>query len=209
MKSIKKQQEPQSLTFHKKQSFARYNNYDQKNELRQSLLAEQGYICCYCMKRITEDKMRIEHWLPQSKHPDRELDYANLLAACQGGENGSKRQYHCDVSKGEQEIFVHPNEAIGTNCEALVQFRRNGYVYSKNEDIDRELNQILKLNLQHLVEGRVAALDGFQNALAKKYKSSLNRQKWQELYEDLSCGKDGQYKEYCRVVLAYIEKKLN
>lgn len=208
MKLIKKNQEPQSLTFHKKQEYATYENYPEKSELRQSLLEEQGYICCYCMARIAENKMRIEHWQPQSKNSLLELDYSNLLAACQGGEGGSKRQYHCDKSKGEDEILVHPNEAIGMNCETLVKFRRNGIVYSDNEQVDREINDILRLNIQNLVEARAAVLDSFKKVILEKYAGSLNKQKLQKIFDSLCVKKDGKYNEYCRVALTYLEQRI-
>lgn len=42
-------------------NFADYDNYPEKDELRTCLLTEQGHICCYCMQRISSDKMKIEH----------------------------------------------------------------------------------------------------------------------------------------------------
>ena len=49
MKHITKGQEPQSLIRHRKQPHSDYDNYTEKDELREALLAEQGGICCYCM----------------------------------------------------------------------------------------------------------------------------------------------------------------
>lgn len=50
MKQIIKNNEPRSLVQHR----ARGGNYDNldKDELRTSLMTEQGHICCYCMCRI-------------------------------------------------------------------------------------------------------------------------------------------------------------
>lgn len=59
MKRIVKGREPQSLLAHRLQSFADYNNYSDKDELRASLLTEQGHICCYCMQRISDYQMKI------------------------------------------------------------------------------------------------------------------------------------------------------
>ena len=36
-----------------------------KDQLKESLLKEQGYLCAYCMSRISEDTMKVEHWHPQ------------------------------------------------------------------------------------------------------------------------------------------------
>ena len=59
MKHIVKGTEPPSLTQHRLQAHADYDNYVEKDELRATLLAEQGRICCYCMQRISEDESKI------------------------------------------------------------------------------------------------------------------------------------------------------
>ena len=48
---IIKQCEPVSLHLHRNTFGADFDGLD-KTELRKSLLAEQGYLCAYCMKRI-------------------------------------------------------------------------------------------------------------------------------------------------------------
>jgi uncharacterized protein (TIGR02646 family) len=67
MKYIKKQKEPESLVQHRCELHATYDNYREKDELRISLLNEQGYICCYCMQHIGKHNMKIEHLRPRSK----------------------------------------------------------------------------------------------------------------------------------------------
>ena len=62
-KKLKNQ--PASLKRHLKTPHHNYENYDKKDELRLALLKEQGFICCYCMRRIQEameKKMKIEHF---------------------------------------------------------------------------------------------------------------------------------------------------
>jgi len=57
-------------------------------KIKEKLIKEQGYICCYCGSRIKEGgNTRIEHLLPKSKEEYKNLtfDYGNLLASCQGG----------------------------------------------------------------------------------------------------------------------------
>ena len=49
-----------------------YENFRKKNELRQSLLKEQGYICCFCMRRIEDsnETTKIAHIFPQNPVSD-------------------------------------------------------------------------------------------------------------------------------------------
>ncbi len=51
MKKIIKQSEPRSLIKHRSKQRANqnadYENYPEKDDLRKSLLEEQGYICCW------------------------------------------------------------------------------------------------------------------------------------------------------------------
>ena len=48
MRSISKGQEPRSLTEHKKQVGAIYDNAN-KDDIRTALVREQHALCCYCM----------------------------------------------------------------------------------------------------------------------------------------------------------------
>jgi hypothetical protein len=61
MRNIQKTPEPTSLTQHRCNTNTDYDNYAEKNELRESLVNEQRGICCYCMQRIQpdSDKMQI------------------------------------------------------------------------------------------------------------------------------------------------------
>ena len=56
MRQISKRVEPKSLTQHRANKPAYYEGlpFAAKDELRQTLLSEQGHLCCYCLKRIPE-----------------------------------------------------------------------------------------------------------------------------------------------------------
>ena len=55
MKRIIKGKEPLCLLKHRLTKEANYDNYHPKEPLKKALLIEQGYICCYCMRRISID----------------------------------------------------------------------------------------------------------------------------------------------------------
>lgn len=70
MKTIRKHPEPAYLITHRLSAHANFDNLQEKQRLKQDLLEEQGYLCCYCMGRIDIDSMKIEHRMSQSKYPD-------------------------------------------------------------------------------------------------------------------------------------------
>ncbi len=55
-------------------------------ELDESLLKEQGYICCYCGKRIPENNNFVrEHFENKSHNQNLVFQYSNLMGCCEGG----------------------------------------------------------------------------------------------------------------------------
>lgn len=212
MKQINKGKEPVSLLAHRKTNHADYDNYKEKDDLRDSLVNEQGYICCYCMQRISPniEKMKIEHHKPQNKYPKLQLDYQNLLGSCKGNDGGPKYLLrHCDTSKGEQEMTLNPTDKL-TNCERLIKYRKNGRIYSDDPVINHELNNILNLNTQTLVNCReairVQIIKELTNLKGKKsaWSSSDIKTKIQE-YESKIKGK---YRPYCQVVIYFLKKRM-
>lgn len=209
MKKIVKQQEPRSLTQHRLQPNADYENYQAKNELRESLLKEQGYICCYCMSRITVDQMKIEHWKPYSHYPSLRLDYKNLLGACMGNKGARQQNEHCDTKKHDDLITINPVDS-SRNCENIVKYRSTGEIYSDDTAINDDLNQTLNLNLDFLKKNRKAALDEVVKQLIGKFPTTTwSKSSLQRMISRLR-GKDanGYYSEYCQFVVAYLEDKL-
>jgi len=212
MKQIKKGKEPASLLAHRKKHHANYDNYSEKEGLRDALVKEQGYICCYCMQRIAPDaeKMKIEHRQPQKKYPELQLEYQNLLASCKGNDGKPKHlPRHCDTSKGDQEITINPADQ-SKNCERLIKYRKNGRVYSDDPIIDHELNDILNLNTQTLVNCREAIraqiIKELTNIKGRKFAwySSDIKTKIQGYESKIN----GKYSVYCQVVIDFLKKRI-
>ena len=80
-----------------------YNDLHQnvKNDLRIALVRAQGWLCCYCMNRITPDNSTIEHFLPQSQFKEEEVRYSNLFLACRYSRGKAKKEQHCDDKKAD------------------------------------------------------------------------------------------------------------
>lgn len=213
MKQINKAKEPASLLEHRKKTHANYDNYSEKDDLRDSLVKEQGYICCYCMQRISPnaDKMKIEHNKPQKKYPHKQLDYQNLLASCKGNDGGPKHlPRHCDTSKGEQEITINPADK-SRNCETLIKYKSNGRIYSDDPIINKELNDILNLNTQTLVNYRKAIIDQVKKEITcikgrKSAWSDLDIKTKIKQYETKM--NEGKYRPFCQIVIYILKKRI-
>ena len=163
MRPIVKGNEPRSLTRHRQAAHADFDNYREKDELRRALVEEQRSICCYCMCRIRNDRRvtKIEHWRSRTAHPEEQLRYGNLLAACRGGEGQPPERQHCDTKKGEGDLEWNPADpAHHGRIATRISYRPDGTIVSDVPDVDRELNQVLNLNLAKIKSSRRAVLRG-------------------------------------------------
>jgi uncharacterized protein (TIGR02646 family) len=207
MRRIQKKAEPASLTQHRCGAHNSYDNYDNKNELRSSLVAEQRGLCCYCLQRIRADSegMKIEHWQSQDMYPERQMEYSNLLGACRGGEGQKRDKQHCDTSKGNLELSFNPADPLH-DVETKVNFLGDGTVKSNDGQFNREINEILNLNQSNLVRNRRSALQAFQQTLTQKNSSRASLQK--ELCK-WNGDNGGELEPYCQVVVYYLRKKIS
>ena len=157
MKYIIKRNPPRQLkewfdTTPVKPSGEHYNctyEYDLKTPLKEiikeKLLLEQGFICCYTGVRIDKDTSHIEHLLPQSlclKNED--VDYNNMLAAFPKTETanfpyGAKK-------RGNKHLPITPLQPA---CETRFKFLEDGTIEPvDSNDNDAKLT-IKNLELNH------------------------------------------------------------
>src|SRR5262245_12369061 len=127
MRNILKSSELKSLETHRCSANASYDNYADKQNLRESLAAEQRGLCCYCMSRIVADpnKMKIEHWQSQTNFPDRQLEYPNLLGVCLGNEGKPFKLQHCDTRKGIRSLSMNPADP-SHDVERVIHYDADG-----------------------------------------------------------------------------------
>jgi len=210
MKKIVKQSEPRSLREHRSKThvFANYENYP-KDDLRKSLLEEQGYLCCYCMSRITSERMKIEHWKPFTKYVSLRLDYHNLLGACMGNKGARTKREHCDTKKDDDEIRINPVDRY-RNCEDIVSYLPDGTIYSTDVSINHDLDKTLNLNLDFLKKNRKVALENVISQLNKKFPNKTwNKITLQNVISELNTkDENGYYSEYCQIAISYLKSKL-
>lgn len=86
MKYIKKDREPEAFRTWKALSNEdwqpSWENFQKPERVtvHEALLKEQGYICCYCGRRIDDRKnSHIEHLKPRTLYSDLQLEYTNLI----------------------------------------------------------------------------------------------------------------------------------
>jgi len=142
------------------------------HRLRNLLLNEQGYICCYCEREIAEDRGHFEHVMPRSYKDkkgiavgrQRELDYHNIVFSCTKDnkpfdEKGDKTT--CGHRKDDwydENLFVTP---LQENCESLFRYKNDGTIVPVNgPDSNKAQKTIdcLKLDGEPLHEGVVTFL---------------------------------------------------
>lgn len=174
MRAIAKGLEPRSLVEHRAKQHSDYANYANKDDLRAALVRDQRGLCCYCMSRIqaTGTDMKIEHWRCQSRNPDLELTYSNLLAACPGSQGQPEALQHCDTRKGEQDLKINPANDEH-RVEQRISFEMDGTIASDDADFNVQLNDVLNLNLPLLKNRRKGVL----TAILEWWKSEKARLK--------------------------------
>lgn len=209
---IKKGAEPKSLTEYrvkKNNPNYSYDDYADKDDIRLALLDEQGYLCAYCMQRISTDTMKIEHWHSQSKYPDEQLDYKNMLACCKGGEGNISEHQYCDTAKGNKSLKYNPSNPQHHVLLKIKYKLKDGEICSENDDFNEQLNDVLNLNLAMLKNNRKTVIDEIIKQLDKQ-KGTVSPNFIQMLlskYTQKSA--DGKLPLYCGIVRYYLEKKLS
>lgn len=207
----KNRRQPSLLLRHSRLAHADFDNLSQtagaKDQLKHNLLKEQGHICCYCMQRITFDDMKVEHWASQKKFPKQQLIYKNLLAACMGGEGYQDHLHHCDTKKGDSRLSFHPADR-DSRCDTRIRYGSNGKVTCEEEEVDRELNEVLNLNMATMVINRKVFLVAAVEALTAKHprKTWTVRLLDQEI-EHWKTMQSERLEPFCHVMIQYLENK--
>ncbi len=134
----------------------------EKREVKYSLMKEQGHICCYCERQLTDDDSHIEHFNPKSNDADAALDYTNMLCSCQDQlKKGEPR--HCGNSKDnwfDKDYLVSP---LDSNCEGRFAYTADGKIQPANKSNNAAIMTIekLKLNIEILNDLRKKAIEPF------------------------------------------------
>lgn len=152
MKYIEKQHEPAVFTNWKVLANDDWQpTYDAlsgevKRAVKSALMAEQGYICCYCERRLTEEDSHIEHLRPQSDPAVDPLDFANMLCSCQQQMKKGKPR-HCGNLKDD---WFDGNKLVSPfvrDCENRFAFTGNGEIRALRDNDQAAIETIKNLGL--------------------------------------------------------------
>ncbi|HFI0302373.1 TPA: retron system putative HNH endonuclease [Streptococcus suis] len=203
---ISKNQEPNSMNTYRLKKGSTYANMPSqvKSDLKKSLLMEQNSLCAYCMSTITFESMKVEHYIPQSIDPGKELEYGNLLGVCKGNEGKSSDRQTCDTKKGNTMITINPLNDI--HILSLSYEPSTGQILSTN--FQKDLDDILNLNDNNgfIKSNRLITLQRFKCDLGRKFKQkTLTKEQVKKLHTQYlsSCN------PYKGIILWYLNKKLS
>lgn len=207
MRTIVKGPEPPDLRAHRETAHGDYDNYRGKDGLRAALVAEQRGLCCYCMGRIRAARggMKVEHWRSRTRHPKEQLEYANLLGACPGGEGGRPKDQHCDTRKADRDLLWNPADP-DHRVEARIRYGADGSVRADDKEFDAQLDSVLNLNLPLLKNHRKSVLDAvlvwWSSPAEGMGRSRLEREVRRRT------GGDGPLEPYVGVAVWWLERRI-
>lgn len=200
MKYIIKTNEPQELLDWKEENKnlnPKFNNLSKKakDAIFETLLNEQGYICCYCEKELIDKNYHIEHFNPQNKNEIDSLDYSNMLCSCQRNQPKGTPS-HCGNSKDGwyvENLLVSP---MTSDCEEKFIYTKNGQILPKDKKDEAAKATIkkLQLDIDKLNELRKKAIEPFIEAETNFSKTELN--KFIKGYLDDKSKNNGKFNEF-------------
>lgn len=130
-----------------------------KDEIRRSLLIEQGYLDAYTMQRIELDTCHIEHFAPRSHFGEKSVDYANMLACW------PKDRPPGTFEAGDEFGAVRKENSIEKICSPLISsevtdafgYKSNGEIVGRTPLAVKTI-EVLNLNARRLCSLRKSAI---------------------------------------------------
>jgi len=139
-----------------------------KRELKGSLNSEQGFICCYCQRRIGDREFDhdIEHLIPKSTDPEKyTFNYSNVCISCKyepyvnhQNESKVKRPLNnatCNEARGNSPLLIFPTNK---DIETKFRYAEDGKIYGINSESEEAI-KLLNLNAGRLIKLRMNAIE--------------------------------------------------
>lgn len=153
MKYISKHHEPQDFTAWKAANpTATYKKLGEeaaavKQVLKNEILEEQGYICCYCERTIDSAHSHLEHFRPKdaSWFPELQLEYTNLHASCNKYPTKTSPNI-CGVKK-ENAFSADLISPLESDCSTHFKYNLDGTIHEATAEDHRASYTISLLGL--------------------------------------------------------------
>ena len=185
----------------------------QKGRILAAMIAEQGGLCAYTMRRIDEVSSHVEHIKPQSRCREdlrgSDLDYTNLVACFP--RDGMKAPYRYGAQRKDNwwdhdgAEFVSPLQPA---CEQVFRFRLDGEIEAIDNRTEARITiGVLGLNHGSLTEDRRRVVEEF--IYGPKRDDPMSSATAQRA-RDTICDRDGngRFYEFCVVLRAALEEYL-
>jgi uncharacterized protein (TIGR02646 family) len=180
-----------------------------KSELKEDLIEEQGFICCYCNREITLDDATIEHFKEKGKQENFHLafDYENLILSCDGYEKIPRpRDTCCNISRIENEGL--PLSPLQNNIENYFDFTIDGQIIGKTNE-GQDVVKKLGLNISKLEALRKSAIRAilYENPFAEilEFRTKEEALKEKERLQQLENDK---FEPFCTAITKVLENEI-
>lgn len=175
----------------------------QKKQVHESLLAEQGGMCCYCGKEIDLTDSHIEHLIPQEQQAELALAYCNLHASCIR-EQSPDLPMHCGHAKGRDLDAARHVSPLDPACEQRFLYSLDGPIRAAEADDHAAsyMIDLLKLDNPSLQNGRREVLAG---AFTDEFLGSATEEELLALRR-ATRRRNGRLRSFAHVVARYVEQ---
>ena len=177
----------------------------EKQELHESLIREQGFVCCYCGNKVTLQTSHIEHFRPQKPFDHLDLVYTNLHASCQG-ETEEPKPAHCGHNKGNrfsEDAHVSP---LDEDCESHFRYTLIGQIESAKTGTPAEnMIDILALDISFLNNRRKEKLEGIFD---DDFLADFSVKELEAIIQQYRQPQNGQHDAFDHIIARYAEQLL-
>lgn len=176
----------------------------ERRKLRNELLEEQGYLCCYCMKRIDMNNSHLEHFWPKSRFKNLDMDYQNMLASCEGETTGGDHCGHKKEDWYDVDMVIPTDDEI----ETMFHYALDGGIHSAHnggkEAVGKRMIREWGLDSFHLERNRRMALEQTEIFDMQDYTED---EVW-DIIAYYDGRQEGKYIEYCNVIIDVMKREL-
>lgn len=144
-----------------------------KTALRQSLIAEQGGLCCYCEIRIDNGDFHIEHFRPKGQFPELQLDYSNMHACCRREAVGGESE--CCGHKKKDEFSPDLVSPLEPDCASHFIYNVHDGGIEGTDLRGRKTIEMLNLNSALLRLSRRSLIEEFEDLSDDDYAAEIAR----------------------------------